>query len=97
MVFPWTQKDSAFDLILDACLGNMSIHRLTIANCLAEYPDHARELEPLLEMALTLSQSSASDIAPGFRRELRRRFCSAAFESLPTRSGDAARLGSRKR
>jgi len=43
-----------FDHALDECLALLAERGATLEECLARYPEHAEELRPLLEMALTL-------------------------------------------
>ncbi len=71
--------------ILDECLEDIRRRHATMADCLARFPGHANELEPLLQVALGLEQ--AADVRPTeeFKRGLRERiqsFCKPEETSI---------------
>ena len=51
-------KEKEFDNILDECLERV-IKGEDILACLADYPEHATELEPLLKTALDTRNAAA--------------------------------------
>ena len=57
--------------ILDVCLEDIQSGAATIEDCLARYPEHAPELEPLLEMAVFLERAAPPKPAPAFKAALR--------------------------
>jgi hypothetical protein len=61
------------EAILDQCLEEIRQGRCSLADCLGRYPEHAKELEPLLKAALALEQMP--DLRPSneFKRGLRER------------------------
>jgi len=83
----------AFDEILDECVDRIN-HGERLEDCLARYPEHAEELEPLLraildtQMAYTFPPSSPAKMAA------RRRF-NAALEGLERRREEKQPLFSR--
>ena len=52
-------KRKEFDNILNECLERVLTEGETVEQCLASYPDHASELEPLLQTALFDRKASA--------------------------------------
>jgi hypothetical protein len=61
-------NDTPFDAILDTCLDALLAGDWTLERCLQQYPDHAAELKPALQMALltarlTQPEMSASSVA----------------------------------
>ena len=70
--------------ILDVCLEDIQSGAATIEDCLARYPEHAPELEPLLEMAVFLERAAPPKPAPAFKAALRRQLMDAPIpESTP--------------
>ena len=63
--------------ILDVCLEDIQSGAATIEDCLARYPEHAPELEPLLEMAVFLERAAPPKPAPAFKAALRRQLMDA--------------------
>lgn len=65
------KNDKEFANIFDECLERILTGGETIEQCLASYPEHAAELEPLLQTALNAKETL--DIAPslGFRERAR--------------------------
>jgi hypothetical protein len=72
-----------FDTILDECLDRV-FRGENLEACLADYPDHAADLRPLLETVV--ETKDAADIAPRpeFRQEAARQF-QQALRDLPVR------------
>ena len=67
-----------FDEILNICLDRVIGSGESIEQCLAGYPEHAAELEPLLKAALSASRaSSAIKASPEFEKLAKYRFLSA--------------------
>ncbi|MFH1647088.1 MAG: DUF5667 domain-containing protein [Chloroflexota bacterium] len=69
-------KVNEFDNILDECLERL-LRGEAIEPCLADYPDHADELEPLLRTALDARDAAAIRPRPGFRDRARYQFQAA--------------------
>lgn len=59
-------KKNTFDNILDECLERL-INGETIEACLADYPEHAAELEPLLRTVMDARKAAAIEPRPEFR------------------------------
>ncbi len=64
------------EAILDQCLEDIRQRHASIADCLARYPEHAKELEPLLQVALAMEQAADVQPSPEFKRGLRERILS---------------------
>jgi hypothetical protein len=77
------KSNEEFDTILDECLERV-FRGESLESCLADHPDHADELRPLLETVF--EAKDAVDITPRaeFRQEASRRFQQALHE-LPAR------------
>jgi hypothetical protein len=60
-------KAREFNNILEECLERVLIKGETVEQCLAAYPEHAAELEPLLQTALVAKEASAIKPRPEFR------------------------------
>ncbi len=73
------------EAILDQCLEDIRQRRASIVDCLARYPEHAKELEPLLHAALALEQAADVQPTPEFKHALRERILSFS-ETKETRS-----------
>lgn len=69
-----------FDNILDECLEKVLIKGETVEQCLAAYPEHAAELEPLLQTALSAKEASAIKPRPEFRERASYQFQAALRE-----------------
>lgn len=52
------------DILLDECVEQLRDGRLTVEECLANYPHHAVELEPLLRTAATFWATNTSSFDP---------------------------------
>ncbi len=59
------------NLILDQCLEMIRAGRVTVAECLARYPDCALELAPLLDMALAIEGLPDVKPTPNFKQTMR--------------------------
>ena len=64
-------KRKEFDNILNECLERILTEGETVEQCLADYPDYASELEPLLQTALFARKASAVKPSPEFRDRAR--------------------------
>jgi hypothetical protein len=64
-------KSREFDNILDECLQRILTGGETIEQCLAAYPEHAAELEPLLQTALSTRQTLSLTPRPEFKERAR--------------------------
>ena len=64
-------KRKEFDNILNECLERILTEGETVEQCLANYPDYASELEPLLQTALFARKASAVKPRPEFRDRAR--------------------------
>lgn len=53
-----------FDQILAECLDDVLRGRKTISECLAQHPQHAQELKPLLQAGLLTSRLSSPEMRP---------------------------------
>ncbi len=73
---------SRFDLVLDQCIDNVRAGRRTVEQCLAEWPQHAAELESLLRTA-TAAGGLALQAAPD---PLARARFMAALRTTPQQS-----------
>ncbi|HJX14046.1 MAG TPA: DUF5667 domain-containing protein [Dehalococcoidales bacterium] len=69
-------KVNEFDNILDECLERL-LRGEALGPCLADYPDHADALEPLLRTALDARDAAAIRPRPGFRDRARYQFQAA--------------------
>lgn len=81
------KKRREFENILDECLERIIARGETIELCLADYPEHAQELEPLLRTAVITR--GATDVRPRaeFRERARYQFQSAIREMQDKRRG----------
>lgn len=61
------------EAILDQCLEDIRQRHASVADCLARYPEYAKDLEPLLRAALALEQAADVQPTPEFKRGLRER------------------------
>lgn len=72
-----------FDNILDECLERALAKGESVEECLAAYPEHAVELEPLLRTALVAKEASAIKPRPEFRERASYQFQAALREMEP--------------
>ena len=77
-------KRKEFDNILDECLERILTEGETVEQCLANYPDYASELEPLLQTALFARKASAVKPRPEFRDRARHQM-HAALQEMETK------------
>ena len=75
------KNDGKFNDILDECLERLLVKGETLEQCLANYPEQAVELRPLLETALATKQASAIEPRPEFKARARYQFRSALQET----------------
>jgi hypothetical protein len=76
------KKARELDNILEDCLERV-LKGETIEQCLADYPEHAVELEPLLRTALDTREAAAIKPRPEFRDRARYQFQAALRETEP--------------
>lgn len=67
-------RDKEFNNILDDCIERLLVKGETLQQCLERYPEHAAELEPLLQMALAANQAVSVQPDPDFRARARYEF-----------------------
>lgn len=79
--------DKKLEQILDECLDRVVHQGESLESCLAQHPQHARELEPLLRAALAVQRASTIAPNPSFRTGARRHL----LNSLRLREGKRAR------
>ncbi len=65
------KNEKEFFNILDECLERILTGGETVAQCLASYPEHAAELEPLLQTALGTKETLEISPRPEFRERAR--------------------------
>ena len=73
------KKGKEFDNILDECLDRI-LKGETVEDCLASYPEHAAELEPLLRTSQVTKDALAIKPHPEFRERARYQFRAALQE-----------------
>jgi hypothetical protein len=76
------KKDREFENILDECLENM-LRGKTIEQCLADYPDHAAALEPMLRTAYRARMATNIQPRPEFKDRARHQFQATIREMEP--------------
>jgi hypothetical protein len=74
------KRTREFDNILEECLERVLIKGETVEQCLAAYPEHAAELEPLLQTVLVAKEASAIKPRPEFRERASYQFQAALRE-----------------
>ncbi len=79
-------KNKEFENILDECLGRLLTKGETLEQCLANYPEQAKALKPLLETALIAKKASVIQPRPEFRARARYQF-QAAFQTVTAKRG----------
>jgi len=75
-------KEREFDDLLEECLGRV-LRGEPIESCLADYPEHAPQLGPLLLTALDTRQAAAIRPRPEFRERARYQFQAALRDMEP--------------
>ncbi|HLV37725.1 MAG TPA: DUF5667 domain-containing protein [Spirillospora sp.] len=58
-------SDSSYEIILDECLDAVLAGERTISDCLAQYPEHAAELKPALQMGLLVARLKKPELDAG--------------------------------
>jgi hypothetical protein len=79
-------KNKEFDNILEECLKRLLTGGETVEECLAQYPEQAVALRPLLETALAAKKVSGIQPRPEFKARARYQF-RAALQEAPVRKG----------
>ena len=69
-----------FEDVLNECI-NRILKGESIERCLRDHPEHAAELEPLLQTALAARKASSVEPSSEFRAEARYRFYSQLREA----------------
>jgi hypothetical protein len=59
--------------VLAECIEAIESDRLTVAQCIAQYPQHQASLEALLPLAETLRYTPEAAPSPLFRQQARQR------------------------
>lgn len=72
-------KVRRFEDTLNECLENIHGKRSTLEECLARYPEHAEDLEPLLRVALAVEKASSVEPRPEFKAQARSRLQAALY------------------
>ena len=80
------KKEQEFDNILDECLERILNQGETVEQCLARYPEHVAELEPLLQTAFLSMKAAAVTPRPEFKERARHEF-HMALQELETKKG----------
>ncbi len=75
-------KEREFDDLLEECLGRV-LRGEPVEQCLADYPEHAPRLQPLLLTALETWQAAAIRPRPEFRERARYQFQAALRDMEP--------------
>jgi hypothetical protein len=76
------RRSRPFRDIFEECLELMLVKGETVEECLRRYPEHARELKPLLETATATKKAVAVQPSPEFRERARQQFY-AALRQMP--------------
>lgn len=66
--------DKEFNNILDDCIDRLLVRGETLRQCLDSYPEHATQLEPLLQMALEANDAVSVQPDPQFKARARYEF-----------------------
>ena len=74
---------------LNNCFEKMLAGDESMESCLARYPEHAPELEPLLETMKAARAASNLSPDPSFRARARYEFRSALYDSMPAKKRPA--------
>ena len=75
-------KEREFENILDECLEKM-LQGKTVEECLADYPDHAAALEPMLRTVAQTRTAANISPRPDFKDKARHEFQAAIREMQP--------------
>ena len=79
------KRTKEFNNILNDCLERLLLKGDTLEQCLADYPEQASALEPLLATAITLKQASVIQPRPEFKAEASHQFRAALQGMTPKR------------
>ncbi len=79
-----SHQATSWETTLEACLTDLQAGRATLDECLAKYPNHAAELEPLLRVAARLQQAPSPTLRPEARLHIKARLQDRARQ-LPSR------------
>ena len=90
-------KDKEFNDILDECLDRLMFNGDTLEQCLADYPQYAEELKPLLEASLITGQISSIEPDREFKTRARNEFLAILGEAEEKRSRSFFRFGVQRR
>jgi len=89
--------DTDFDSVLEFCLGEIQVGRLTRDECLERYPDPAARLQPLLKVAAVAMAAPRLAMRSAARDALERRLRSRMAElPAPRRTPVRPRLAARR-
>lgn len=80
------KKTKELNNILNDCLERLLVKGETIEQCLQSYPEHAAEIEPLLQTAMATKKAVAIQPQPEFKARARYQFQSALQEVKPKRA-----------
>ena len=80
------KKTKELNNILNDCLERLLVKGETIEQCLQSYPEHAAEIEPLLQTAMATKKAVAIQPSPEFKARARYQFQSALQEVKPKRA-----------
>jgi hypothetical protein len=86
-------KEKEFNNILDECLDRLMFKGDTVEQCLADYPQYAGELEPLLEASLVTSRISSLAPDQEFKVKARNELFAVLKEAEEKRSRSLFRFG----
>jgi hypothetical protein len=90
-------KEKEFNDILDECLDRLMFNGDTLEKCLADYPQYAEELKPLLEASLITGQISSLEPDREFKARARNEFFAVLTEAEEKRSRSFFRFGWQRR
>ncbi len=88
------RKEERFNNILNDCLDRI-LKGETVEQCLLNYPEQAKELEPLLQTAKAARVISSLQPRPEFKAEARRQFQAALIEKQVNQNQSKAHAGQR--
>jgi len=86
-------REKEFNDILDKCLDRLMFKGDTVESCLADYPQYADELKPLLETSLITRQISSLKPDLEFKTKARNEFFDVLKEAEEKRSRSLFRFG----
>lgn len=86
-------KEKEFNNILDECLDRLMFKGDTVEQCLADYPQYADELKPLLEASLVTSRISSLEPDREFKAKARNELFAVLREAEKKRSRFLFRFG----